>query len=291
MLSKNVVPLNAICVFIFAAKAGSFKLAAEQLCLTPGAISRQIKNLEQNLGIKLFERHCREVKLSQLGELYLSQIEPGMLSIEIASKQIRELTQRPTVQIDTSPTFAMHWLIPRLGDFRKSHPNIDVSLHTSSGAIKSSSSIDLYIRRDPEQFAGMKGDKLMVEHSLLVSSPKFLFTKKFRNAEDIVNAPLIAMNSRSDLWSAWLKYNGLDEKLITYTNMDNTILAIQAAIEGLGIALIPRLFLSEIINNETLVALPNFSEFVSGSYQLLGHQLGKKSATDIFTAWLMQEAQ
>jgi LysR family glycine cleavage system transcriptional activator len=289
---KNSVSLNAVRVFTVAAKAKSFKLAAEQLCVTAGAISRQIQTLEEQLGIKLFERHCREVRLSQVGQLYLSQVAPALSTIESASDQVRDLTQAPKVRIETTQTFAMHWLIPRLRLFRDLHPEIEVNLSTTSGLINYSREIDLYVRRDPEQFAGLKGDSFMAEQSLLVCSPEFLANNALREPRDVVKAPLIAMKSRADLWPAWLRHNEMEESPMAHTiGLDNTIFAIQAATEGLGVALIPRLFLADLIGGNALVVVPGFPALTSGSYQLLGYQPGKKSAVDIFAAWLKDLAQ
>lgn len=288
---KKNVSLNAIRVFIVAAEAQSFKFAAEQLCVTAGAISRQIQRLEEQLGVKLFERHCREVRLSQVGQLYLSQVASALNTIDSASDQVRDFTQAPKVQIETTQTFAMHWLIPRLRSFRNLHPEIEVNLSTTSGLINYSREVDLYVRRDPEEFAGLKGDSFMAEESLLVCSPEFVANNVLNEPQDIVKAPLIAMKSRTDLWPAWRRHNGIEEDPIEHIiKLDNTIFAIQASIEGLGIALIPRLFLTDIIGSNALVALPGFPALTSGSYQLLGYQPGKKSAVDIFTAWLKSSA-
>ena len=284
-------PLNAVRVFVCAARLGSFKAAASALFVTPGAVSRQIQALEAHLGVALFERRFREVALTQMGELYLAQVQPALLRIDGASRKLREFTRPAVVRVDSTPTFAMYWLIPRLARFRNDHPGIEVRLTTSQGVIDLRRDPELFIRRDPAQFGPLAGEGFMTEYSQLVCSPRVAGWRNLRTAADILAAPRIAMRSRQDLWPQWLalRAGGEEEPSLPPIEFDNTILAIQAAIEGLGVALVPGLFLDASLAGESLVALPEQTPFASGTYHLLCRR-PLSEAAERFAQWIRAEA-
>lgn len=284
-------PLNAIRVFAVAARLQSFKQAAAELFVTPGAVSRQIQALEQHLGVQLFERKFREVSLSQMGVLYLAQIGPALAAIDQATQRLQDLTQRAVVRVESTPTFAMYWLIPRLAQFQARHPEIDLRLTTSQGTVDRGKDVDLFIRRDPAQFGGLRGESFMTEWSSLVCSPCLLQQKKLGTPQAIVRSQLICMRSRLDLWPKWFEKNAIDASQVTRRiELDNTILAIQAAIEGLGVALIPRLFLDNLLDGGALVCLPKTQPFATGDYHLLAARSRRSTESVIFSDWLRDTA-
>lgn len=252
-------PLNAVRAFVAAARRLSFQGAARELCVTPGAVSRQIQALEAHLGVALFERRHRAVALTQLGALYLAQCGPALDAIDTTSRRVRELARnaagarRAVVRLDATPTFAMHWLIPRLAEFRAQHPAIEVRLGTSQEDIVRSADVDLHIRRDPAHFGGLEGKPFMREYAALVCSPRLRDWQTLTTPEKILGAPLVRMRSRPDLWPKWLARCAATEThagplgaAAQFTEFDNTILAIQAVVEGLGVGLIPELFIAEL---------------------------------------------
>lgn len=288
---QRPAPLNAIRVFVQAANALSFKKAAADLCVTPGAVSRQILALEQHLGIPLFERKFREVTLTQMGQVYLSQVGPAVAAIDKATERISHLTSRAIVRIGSTPTFAMHWLIPRLAQFHASHPEIEVRLSTSSGNIDKSDGADVYIRRDPKQFSGLRAECFMREFSQLVCSPKLPHWKRLSSPPAIARSTRIATRSRADLWPKWFALLGQDEaESKAPIELDNTILAIQAALECLGVALIPCLFLRGLLDSNALVSLPKTEAIETGAYHLLVRQTKPAAETLIFMDWLRKAA-
>lgn len=280
-------PLNALRVFTVAARLGSFKQAAEELYVTPGAVSRQIQTLEAYLGAKLFERRYREVSLTKVGELYLSQIGPALFSIDQTSLSIKRLTQPSIVRVESTLTFAMYWLIPRLREFQKLAADIDVILTTAQGNIDSSKEIDVFIRRDLKQFSGLKGKRFMTEWSSLVCCPKYAKSNSWDTAEGVLDLQLIYMKSRPDLWRKCLdKYMKDSTHPTKFFEFDNTILAIQAAIEGLGVALIPNLFLGDLLLGKSLVEVPGSHSIPTGYYHILRPVEEKTEEVKTFTDWL-----
>ncbi len=286
-------PLNAIRVFAVAARQLSFKKAAAELCVTPGAVSRQVQGLEDYLGIALFERRFREISLTQAGGLYLAQVAPALEAIDRASQRLRDLARgasRQVVQVDATATFAMHWLIPRLTGFHAAHPGVEIRLTTSQGVIDKSRPADLHIRRDPAHFNGLAGIPFMAEQSQLVCSPRLAGHEKLDSPEALLHAPLIAMRSRPDLWPRWFGEHPLRETdTQPRLQLDNTILAIQAVVEGLGVGLIPGLFLSGLMHSGALLSLPNSRPLISGAYHLLHRQAKPGQAARTFADWLVDQ--
>lgn len=288
----HLPPLNAIRVFIAAARHLSVKQAAAELCVTAGAASRQIQLLEQHLGHALFERHFRAIKLSQLGEIYLAQVRPALAAIDSASQRLQTLGRRSLLHIEATPTFAMYWLIPRLADFQARHPDIELRLSTAQGLVKRSPDIDFHIRRDPAHFNGLPGPVFMTEYAALVASPRLPGLAQLNSTAAILRAPRIVMRSRPDLWPQWLAANHGEA---TAENgpchyFDNTILAIQAAVEALGVAVIPSLFLDGQLGH-SLLALAGQPRFASGSYSLLKSDAPATEAGAIFSDWLLEHAR
>lgn len=280
-------PLNALRVFTVAARLGSFKLAAEELYVTPGAVSRQIQTLETYLSTKLFERRHRGISLTKVGEFYLSQIGPALYSIDQSSLNIKKLTQPAIVRVESTPTFAMYWLIPRLREFQKLNPDVEVILTTAQGNIDPSKVIDVFIRRDTKQFSGLTGKRFMTEWSSLICCPEFAKSNSLSSVEGIHDLQLICMKSRKDLWRKWLdKYMKASRQPTRYFEFDNTILAVQAAIEGLGVALIPRLFLADLLEGKSLVEVPGSQPIPTGYYHILRPVEEETVEVKAFTQWL-----
>lgn len=286
----SAVPLNAIRVFVAVARHASIKAAAAELCVTPGAVSRQVQGLEEYLGVPLFERHHRAIALTQLGHLFLAQVAPALAAIDGASDRVRRLA-RGAVRVDATPTFALHWLIPRLSEFRAEHPHLEIRLVTSQGPIVRSGAVDLHIRRDPAHFGGLAGTPFMSEHATLVCSPRLAERSAWQTPADLLAAPRVHMRSRPDLWPKWLAAAGLSAAPATeFIEFDNTILAIQAAVEGLGVALVPRLFVEGLLLAGTLLEVPLAAPFESGAYHLLHESEAATEAAQVFADWLQLRA-
>lgn len=297
----NPAPLHALRVFVAAARRLSFQHAASELCVTPGAVSRQIQALEAHLGVPLFERRHRAVVLTQLGELYLAQCGPALDAVDAASRHVRALAPgaagrpRGIVRLDATPAFAMHWLIPRLAEFRAQHPAIEVRLATSQGPIVRAGDVDLHIRRDRAHFAGLPGEAFMDERSVLVRSPRLPVRTAADSADAardappaLPDAPLVRMRSRPDLWPKWLARHGLQTTAgeLEFIDFDNTILAIQAVVEGLGVGLIPELFVDGLRQGGALAIPPGEAPFATGAYHLLRGRPELSAAAETFRRWL-----
>lgn len=291
------ISLNSINTFVIAADFLSFKKAAEQLHVTPGAISRQIRGLELLLGGPLFYRQHREVQLTAAGQEYLALVKPALTNIASANQQLINRAQQAVLKIQTSPTFALHWLIPRLASFKLQFPEIQIEIATSSYSIEPDPAFNLYIRRDPRQFSGLKKWPFLIEYCQLVCTHKVL--QGHSNLKELLLAtPLISYKTRPDLWQLWLDETheeGLNDLNLNTANkgqnirFENTIFAIQAAVEGLGIALIPQVFLTDFLHSNTLIAPFETKPIATGHYHLLTQSKQMDHTQLLFLEWLQKE--
>lgn len=285
MLRK--APLSALQIFTIAARHSSFQAAANDLHVTPGAVSRQIKALESKLGKPLFVRATRRVELTETGQMLLDLVLPAVNMIDEAWHQMSGGTHSTVLRLECTPTFAMHWLIPRLSSFREQYPKVEVMLRTSQGNVDRNTPSNLVIRRCPSQFSGLVGHPFMEEYSLLVCSPDYLQQQDVSSPAAIAGARLIGIRSRPDLWPKWFAHHGLlPESNEDHMEFDNTILAIQAASQRLGIAFIPQLFLETFLSSGSLIQVPRATPIQTGSYHWLnpGGKLSK--VAESFVEWL-----
>jgi LysR family transcriptional regulator, glycine cleavage system transcriptional activator len=285
-------PLNAVRAFVVAARCGSIKVGASQLCVTPGAISRQIHALEDYLGVPLFERGYRSVKLTDAGAIYFAKVGGALSAIDRASEDAGASRNRSVVKLDCIPTFAMHWLIPRLASFQNQHPDIEVAISTSIAPVERSGDFSLAIRRDPAQLNGLPSIKLMPEQIAPVASPGLKGLKAIRRPEQLAAHKLIYIRARPDLWPAWCDANRLSEANFKLRlHFDQTFFAIQAAEDGLGVALVPLLFVERLLATRRLVTLFATPRVVSGAYYLARREDSAKSTEQVFIDWLTGAAK
>jgi LysR family glycine cleavage system transcriptional activator len=279
-------PLNAIFVFCAVARQGSFKGAAESLCVTPGAVSRQVQALEAYLGHSLFERRPSDVRLTRQGRQLHDRVSDKMAAVEMAVELLRSGGRRATVRVDSGVTLAMHWLIPRLAGFHEDHPGIQVQLSTSSGPVDTARRVDLHIRRDPAEFAGLASEVFLEEDAVLVASPRLMKSAASVPLRHLARWPRIAAASRPDLWVKWAAHHGEPPGSLEPTlEFDNTVLAIQAAAEGLGAMVVPEIFVTGLLQGGALVTLTD-TRVRTGSYSLLTRARRESGHVRRFADWL-----
>ncbi len=232
-------PLNALRAFEAAARHLSFKQAARELSVTPGAISQQIKRLESDLGTQLFRRRPTSLQLTEAGQDYLPVIRRAFERISEATERLQVARGIEVVTVSSMSGFAAKWLVPRLGRFRALHPNIDVRISTSWHLVDfGREDVDVAIRHGLGRYPGLRSWRVLVEDMVPVCSPKLLAGRPaLRELSDLGNHTLLHDEERRD-WSLWLEAAGV-------TGIDGTrglsfseeTLMLEAAIEGQGIAL------------------------------------------------------
>lgn len=239
-MSVRRPPLKALRAFEAAARLGSFLLAAEELHVTPSAVSYQIKLLETFLDLNLFDRLNRGIALTDVGRRYYEAIRNAFAQIDGATQQAVSARQMDLLYLRVASSFSVKWLMPRLSSFVRQHPEIHVVFDTRSPLpFGQAEPVDIEIRFGDGRIADMHVEPLVTESFAPMCSPYLLEgPKAIKNLTDLTKFPLI--HSRTNLvpWSGWLQAHGLanaDESGTLF--FDRAFMAIEAAVNGLGVVL------------------------------------------------------
>jgi LysR family transcriptional regulator, glycine cleavage system transcriptional activator len=256
MARPRLPPLNAIKAFEAAARLGSFTRAAEELNVTHGAISRQIRLLEDWLGIRLFLRTSRNAVLTQVGTDLLAEAGPALDRLAAVSQRLQ--TRAPpagVLRVSALPTFAMRWLIPRMPDFQRSHPGVDLRIFTASTpAEQFRMDVDAVIS-GPSRQPGWVGNRFLGEARLPVLSPDLMERYPLRTPADLGQHTLLHAATLRDAWPRWLAAaNVPDLKPARDQVFEHFYFAIQAALEGLGVLMGPVALISDELRVGRLLA-------------------------------------
>jgi LysR family transcriptional regulator, glycine cleavage system transcriptional activator len=244
-------PLNAVRAFETAARRASFKHAAEELGVTHGAISRQIQLLEEWLGAPaLFRRLNRGVALTPEGSALLAEFGPALDRISAAARQHRDRQGRhvaTVLRVNALATFSLRWLLPRLTLFREAHPGIEVQLTTANEPVDAlPEEYDVVIRGGPDTFFGFVSRPLLHERRLPVCNPTLMKRHPLTTIADLERHTLLHVSTMPKLWRDWLTVAGhADLKPAATLTLDHFYLSIQAAVDGLGVAMGPTALVSD----------------------------------------------
>lgn len=249
-------PLNGLRIFEAAARLESFSSAANELHVTHGAVSKQIKQLEEWLGVQLFERSGGRVKLTDTGWRYLVQVQDGLDLIANATSQLLQPDRQRRLSVNSTPTFALFWLLPRLAAFRQRWPDIDLHLVTSDRDIsRLDTPFDIAIRRGPGDWPGHIAKPFLEEWELPLCSPALLASQPIRSPADLSQHTLLYADTRPTQWQRWFTLAGVPElKPASRLHFDRFSLALQAAMDGLGVVLGPLPMAQQALDSGKLVA-------------------------------------
>ena len=292
-MNRRLPPLNALRVFETAARLESFSAAAAQLNVTHGAVSRQIAQLEDWLGVALFQRHGRRVQLSDAGRQYLPVLQTAFDNIATATEKLTSNRSR-LLRINVTPTLAMHWLLPRLTRFQRRHPGVELRLATSDAAINNQhADFDIAIRRGNDHWHGFVSHTFLTEHELPALSPALLARQPLRDAADLAGHTLLHSETRPVAWERWLAAAGQPAlQAAGHQHFDHYYLALQAAIDGLGVTLGPLPVIEELLASGKLVTpLPGPLVRVRGYSWVLPLALAEDPLCADFCAWLEEEGE
>lgn len=281
--SQNI-SLNALRVFLTAAQRGSIKDAASDMNVTPGAVSHQVRVLEEALGVKLFARQNNSIELTEAGSTLMQRSLPGLFTIHAALDDVVRDTHE--LRVRASMTFASRWLIPRLNDFKKRNPLVRVRLETFF-------SIDDVSTANADVTIGYyKKDKIPIDATILFEdmcrpylSPALLnATSDPTNLEDI---PALCCSQDNWDWEMWLYETGRSEVALNFTeHFDLDDAALRAAAAGMGMVLASTFMSREEVNAGRLCPLPNSAEAMLGAYVVHQADLAT-SLSSRFVHWLV----
>ncbi|WP_331831785.1 LysR substrate-binding domain-containing protein [Pseudomonas sp. LH21] len=287
--------VNHLVAFEAAARLGSFRAAADELHVTPGAVAQQVRTLEDKLGRPLFERLPRGLRPNRDGADYLTRVRLALDIIEDATGELLERdSQRDPRQIllSTTPAFASRWLIPRLGLLAQAHPQVALMIDASDSTrpLSGKGAVDLAVRWGVPPFADAYALPLLPGVAVPVCAPALRGERPWRQAADLAQQPLISDSHNN--WKRWFDHYALPGTRFSGPVFSQTILAIEAAEQGMGIALVPRLLVENALKAGTLILALKGHELHSdaGFHLLAGHAPQAGSAAEQVVRWLQAQA-
>ncbi|MCP1120803.1 LysR substrate-binding domain-containing protein [Robbsia andropogonis] len=315
-MARRLPNLNSLRAFEAAARHLSFSRAADELFVTQGAISRQIKSLEDALGVSLFRRLTRTVDLTEHGREYLPVVREAFDRVEQATLRLVNRERHRILNVNVLPTFAMRWLIPRLPSFALAHPDIEIRMITSIRPINFwREDIDVAIRvgqipdspqtsngprpridiQMTEDWSNVRCYPLMPDVLIPVCSKSLLERlPPLQRAEqllEIPQLPLLHMSTRIHAWPDWFRASGIEYAIPEQTPAHgHFFMVLEAALAGAGIALVPKALAAADIDAGRLAVPLDLAQESAGSYCFLcrEHQ-ADTDAVQAFRDWIFSQ--
>lgn len=298
-MPRSLPPLNALRAFESAARHLSFTSAANELNVTPAAISHQVKALEEHLGVILFHRLTRALRLTDAGQVALPKLKQGFDNLAQGVGQMRAHSDSEELIISVSPAFGSMWLMPRLEKFRVLHPNIEIRIDGTDHLVDlAQDNADVAVRYGSGDYRKVRTELLFNQLNIPVCSPALLSGKhSLRDLDNLRYHTLLHVEWKdaNASWRMWLMAAGLhdiDPTRGPRFTMEN--MAVQAAIEGQGVALIGNIMVADDIAAGRLVRPfdPRLSTPLTFSYYLLTPKGNiEQSKVTAFRTWLLEETQ
>lgn len=286
--------LPALRSFIEVGRNGSIKGAAGELGVTPGAVSQQIKTLERQLGVCLFERGNREIKLTREGVRLFASLSAGFQQIDDAMARFTERRTGPdTLVVSTTPSFAACWLTARIGRFAAENPKIEVRVETTEQVLDfKAAGIDVAIRHGTGHWPDLDTTPLLSTRLVMIASPE-LIDGHLTSPEECFRYPLLHDRHRSD-WITWLKAVGVklpQGALKGLSYADDTLL-VKAASAGQGLALVRDISVIDDLASGRVVLASDISVPLPETYHVVvRHERVRIPKIERFRKWLMKEAE
>ena len=244
-MARRIYPLNSLRAFESSARHLSFVKAAEELFVTPAAISHQVKRLEEYIAVPLFRRLPRGLLLEEAGQLLSSELREVFVRLDKAMEQVSKSDSRGALTISVAPMFAIRWLVPRLQEFDALHPDIDVRMSSSLGVVDfQRDAFDGAVRLGSGRYPGLEAIKLFDESVTAMCSPRLLEEPNMLSSPDdlcdytLLHDDSMKFDSVAPSWATWLRAAGAEgvdtSRGPHFSQPDH---ALQAAIDGAGVVL------------------------------------------------------
>ena len=283
--------LNGLRAFESVARHQSFTRAAEELNVTQTAVSHQIKTLEERLGLKLFDRRSRALRLTEAAKNYLPSVRSAFDELHDATERLIRRDGDATLTVSTLTSFAAKWLVPRLGGFQDLHPEISIRIMTSRAAVDfARDDVDVAIRYGRGDWPGLRADRLIREDIFPVCSPKLLDgPEPLRRPDDLASHTLLHVVGFLEDWQVWLTAANVDGVDPTGgLKFDLILNALQAAIDGLGVALGRTALVEGDLATGRLVAPFDISLPIEAAYYVVApEQTADLPKIEAFREWLI----
>jgi LysR family glycine cleavage system transcriptional activator len=298
MGENELPPLNAIRAFEAAARRGSFVEAAKDLHVTHWAIGKQIRHLEDWLGVPLFERRARGVALTDHGADLLTDVSAALSRLTSATGRLREPRSARrvsgSVRVNVLSSFALRWLLPRLSRFQEAYSSVEVKISTTSRKLRYvGTAFDIGIRSGVEYGSGIHCETLMPDRRLPVCSPRILRDRPVETAHDLRRHVLLHSTTTRSAWPQWFSAAGVSGLApIRHLELDHVYLQLQAAVDGLGIALGSLHLIEADIAAGRLVCPIAAPELRADDYQLvIRDDRLRDPAIEAFRSWILAAAK
>lgn len=284
-------PITELHALATVARLGSVTLAANELSVTQGAVSRAITRLEDHFGCPLLVRGNRRTELTETGKAFLDKVGPALNVIESVSSQLRMASRTKELTLSVAPTFFSNWLVPRLYRYEALHPDITLRFvhYNYDGCDFSDQTPDVVISAKPLDIPLVCCDYVIGRQNILVCSPKTALGLK--TPRDLLSQQLLCHRSAPGIWSAWFKEVGLaDEEPALGREFDYVSILIEATVAGLGVAILPRCLLEQALELGRLVTPFDLSiESKRGFHLCYPKAKSDMAGLITFKDWLMDE--
>jgi LysR family transcriptional regulator, glycine cleavage system transcriptional activator len=288
-MTRKLPPLGGLRAFEAAARHASFAAAAAELGVTPGAVSQQVKALEEHLGVALFERRPQSLTTTAAGRSYAAPLTDAFDAIAAATRRLTGTRSRTVLTLVMPGVFAVGWLLPRLDRFHAAHPAIELRLRSSAReAEPGTEGVDAAIRHGRAGWGDRTCVYLFNDALVPVCSASYAPTRM----PPLAGHTLLVAETASDAWPAWRAAAGTSDEPERVVVLGDEGLVIQAALNGLGVALVDRRLAEEPLREGRLVAATDLSPLVRGTAWYLVAPADRASDPPLaaLAAWLLAEA-
>ena len=288
---RRLLPSTSMLLaFEAAARTGSFTEAAAELSLTQGAISRQVRALEAQLGMELFARVGKSVRLTEAGKRYAEEVEKALQTIRRATLNAMTDQRGGTLNLAILPTFGTRWLIPRFPAFLKQHPDITVNFATKLSPFDfKKEDLHAAIHYGQTDWPDTESTFLMREETIPVCAPALLREQNIKRPEDLGRLPLLNLATRSTAWPEWFAAAGLEPPPAAGMVFEEIAAVAQATAAGLGVSLLPRFLIErELDRGELAVVLDQPLESSFGYYLVTPRDKTGYAPVVAFREWLLK---
>jgi len=299
-MSRRLPPLNTLWVFLAASRLLSFTKAADELFITRSAVSRQIKNLEEHFGFKLFERHKVGLELTEQGLLYANSISSIFADLKVATNVLHHGTQEMKLKLGISATLNSTWLLSKLYKLEEDHPDLILSFFTNNfdtledSIDFSGEHMDAAIRLGKGNWPGCHSDKLIDIYVQPVCSPALLDEFNSDDINSLTTCNWLHYSHLPNLWTQWLSKANAPHLKTSKRNIvfDNVAVVTQAAVDGLGIIPMYRPLADPLIQEGKLVVAHQYMALKEESYYFVCPETYENDqAISRFRDWIIKESQ
>jgi DNA-binding transcriptional LysR family regulator len=293
-MRRKIPSTTALISFEAAARHESFTKAAQELSLTQGAICRQIASLEEFLGVELFRRSRRGVKLTEAGLSYSRRVATQLDAVERDTLSVMGQQGANVIELAVVPTFGTQWHLPRLKDFQQKHPEVTVNLtNRTRPFLFADTDFDAAIYFGDADWSGTESHRLMGENPMPVCSPTLLGKKTDLTPAEIAELPLLQQTTRPYAWRQWFNSQNLNiPRDMTGPRYELFSMLAQAAMHDMGIALIPPFLIQrELAEKRLVIANAQAMSSIKAYYLMIPERKVESASLKAFRDWLVNQAQ